>query len=138
MAKVGEHADLPDGSMQQETDRVDGVMRYAECLDGNVAEVKGMSSLKEPEFKVSRLEAGNFFAGVAVAVDGQTKFSGEVFQALDMIRVLMGDEDAVEVFRGAVEGGEALADLTGAESAIDQNARPRGFQIHGVARRTTA
>ena len=54
-------------------------------------------------------------------------------QALDMVAVLVGDEDAGEIFRGAADGGEALADLAEAEARIDQDAGFVGLHVGAIA-----
>lgn len=48
------------------------------------------------------------------------------------------DEDAVDVFRDAGDGGQALADLASAEAGVDQKACFRRFQIRAITIRTAA
>ena len=50
-----------------------------------------------------------------------------------MVRVLVRDEDAVEVVLAFPNGGEAGGDLLAAESGIDQKARPGGGDEGRVA-----
>ena len=49
-----------------------------------------------------------------------------------MVGMLVGDENAVNAFRGAGDGGQALADLTPAETGVDQQAGFRSFQIGAI------
>jgi len=55
-----------------------------------------------------------------------------------VVRVFVSDQNAGEIFRRATDGGEALADLTGAEPGIDQDAGFVGFHVGAIARRSAA
>lgn len=55
-----------------------------------------------------------------------------------MVAVLVRDEDAREVFRGAADGGEALANLAGAESGVDKDAGFIGLHVGAIAGGTAA
>ena len=51
-----------------------------------------------------------------------------------MVGVFVSDEDAVEPVGNAVDGGEALFNLPGAEAAVYQQPGAVGLQVGGVAR----
>jgi hypothetical protein len=55
-----------------------------------------------------------------------------------MIGVLVGDENPIQTFRRARNGGEPLADLTSGEAGVDQETRLGRFQIGAVASGTAA
>ena len=52
--------------------------------------------------------------------------------------MFVGDEDGGQVLRSAPDGGQALADLTEAETRIHEDARLRGLNIGAIACRTAA
>ena len=47
--------------------------------------------------------------------------------------MFVGDEDARERFRGAGDGGQALADLAPAKAGVDQQAGFTRFQVGAIA-----
>jgi len=55
-----------------------------------------------------------------------------------MIGMFVGDQDAVEAFRGAANRGEPLADLAGAEPGIDEQSRLVRFKVRAIAAGTAA
>jgi len=120
VTEVGQHAYLAYGGVEEEADRVGGVVGYAKGFDGHIAKVEGLAGLEESEVEVDGQKAGDLLAGMAVAVERKVEFAGDVLEPLDVVRVLVGDEDAVEVFRSATDARKALANLAGTEAAVDQ------------------
>ena len=59
-------------------------------------------------------------------------------QALNVIAVFMGDEDAAQQFRGAPDGGKPLPDLTSAQTGVDEKPRLVGFEVSAIARGAAA
>lgn len=138
VAEVGEEADVAGGGAEEESDGVLGVVGDGERIDGDIAEVEGAAGLELPEGEGDFALAVDGFGGEAVAVDGDTEFSGDGAEAHDMVGMLVGDEDPVEGFGGAADTGEALADLAAAEAGIDEQARFCGFEVGAIASGTAA
>ena len=76
--------------------------------------------------------------GRAVAVDGNAQLVAQRRQALHMVGVLVGDENAGQVLRRAANGGEALANLAQAEARVNEDAGLVGFHVGAVAGGTAA
>jgi hypothetical protein len=55
-----------------------------------------------------------------------------------MIAVFMGEENAVEAFRGTSDGREALSNLAAAESGVDEEACVVGFEVGAIPAGTAA
>lgn len=125
MTEVGQEPDVARRRAQEEPDGVLGVMRNGESLDLDIADFERGAGGEEAELEWrAGSGGGDGVAGQAVAVDRQAEFGAEDRQTLGMVAVFVGDEDAVERLRFARtgEGGEALADLAGAEAGIDEQA----------------
>ena len=95
-------------------------MRDGEGLHGNPLHGKLTAGLKDPP----PLESRHFFlqdhGGAAVAVDGGCMVLGPLREALRMISVLMGDQDAVEFRREDAAGFQAPSQFPGAQPCIHQ------------------
>jgi hypothetical protein len=66
------------------------------------------------------------------------QIGGQGAKGRDVVGMFVSDEDAVDVFRDAGNGGETLADLASAKAGVNQKACFRRFQIRAVASRTAA
>lgn len=55
-----------------------------------------------------------------------------------MVGMFVSKEDAGEVFGGAADGGEALANLARAEPGIDEDAGGTGFEVGAIPGGTAA
>lgn len=133
VAEVGGKADVARSGAQEEAHRVLRIVRQRERLDREVADFKARAGGEQPEFGAHAGDTFDFVLGGAIAVNGQVQFVRESFQAGDVITVLMGDENGREIFRRAADAGQALADLSHAESRVHQHARLAGFNITAVA-----
>ena len=56
----------------------------------------------------------------------------------DVIGMFVRDENGLDAFRGAGDGGQTPANLPPAKAGVDQNAGLRRFQIRAIASRTAA
>lgn len=138
MAEVRKETDGASAGIQDEADGVLGIVGDGEGIDTDLAEFKGGAGDEHAAIELGLELVFDGFAGVAIAVDGNVEFSGDGGEALDMIAVLVSDEDAGEAFRGAADGGEALADLAAAEAGIDEQTRLARLQIGTIATGTAA
>ena len=136
--QVGQEADVSGRRMEKKSNRIVGVVRHAEGVHGQVADLEGGAGGEEAEVQARGGLGLDDFLGEAVAVDGNLVLGAEDGEALDVVAVLVGDEDAGEGFRGAVEGEEALANLASAEAGINEDAGVVGFEIGAVAGGTAA
>ena len=69
----------------------------------------------------------------ACGVNGNSVFSGDHSQALDMVGMFMGDQDSVHIFSGKVKGIQAFLDIFPADSHIYQDMRLLRTHINTVA-----
>ena len=138
VAEVGEEADIAEGVVEHEADGVVGVMRNGEAVDLKVAEGDGGARFEELPLG----EAGHLgveeLGGEAVAIDGNGVAFGEDGEAADVVAVLVGEEDGLDVGDGATDGGEAEFDLFSAEAGIDEDARVLGLEVGAVAAAATS
>ena len=72
------------------------------------------------------------FLSEAIAVDRDFDLGGESDESLGMVGVFVGDEDAVEVFRGASDGEKSLANLPSTQAGVDEKSCVRSFDVGTV------
>lgn len=138
MAEVRKETDGASAGIQDEADRVLGIVRDGEGIDTHLAEFKGGAGDEHAAIELGLELAFDGFAGVAIAVDGNVELGGDGGEALDVIAVLVGDEDARQPFGSTADGGEALADLAAAKTGIDEQACLASLQIGTIATGTAA
>lgn len=138
MAEVSQEADGADSGVQHKADRVLGIVWDGKSVDAYLTNLKGRAGDEHAAIEFGFELALDGFPGIAIAIDGDVQFGGDGGQALDVVVMLVGDENARQTFRSATKGGEALADLTSAEAGIDKQARFTRFQVSTIATGTTA
>ena len=129
---------LPARGSHEKSDRIRGVVRDGKSVDGHVANGEGIAGDEKMGVDLNLQLGFDGFAGQAIAINGHLQFCGQAGQAGDVVGMLVGDENAVNAFRGAGDGGEALANLASAETGVNQKAGFRRFQIGAIASRTAA
>lgn len=140
VAKVGDPSEFPARRKQivlaegeSVADRIGGVVRDGEITDGEVLKLEGGTGVEnlptQGGFGAGLGGAGGFLVGeeTGLVETGQPGESG------DVVGVLVGDEDCVEVFDPLADGGEALLDASRGKSCVDQNTAVRRDEQGGVA-----
>ena len=108
--------------MESVADWIDRIVRDWESLDRNIADRKFRAGPKEPPVSVfGQRAAANGFRRVRVAINRDVKFPAKHFQAANVIAMLVGKEDAIELLGSDSALLEAHDELARAQSAIDQN-----------------
>lgn len=138
MAEVREETDGASTGIQDEADGVLGVVRDGKGVDAHLTQFERGAGDEHAAVELGRELAFDGFAGVAIAVNGDVEFGGDGGEALDMIAVFVGDENARQPFGSAADGGQSLADLAAAEAGIDEQTRLTGLQIGTIATGTAA
>jgi hypothetical protein len=133
VAEVGGDADAYALGIETEADGVDGIVRDAEALHLDIADLETGAGLE-------RLEDGDGF----VPVNGRTGEAREVERrrfletaredgkAGDVVGMLVGDEDGVERMEVLTDRGKAFAELAHTEPGVDENARFVGSEEGSV------
>lgn len=116
--------------MKGEPDRFNGVVWDGKCLYRDIADGKlGAGPKKAPmEVAIKDTVAAHGFGRESVAINRDGEFPAQDFQAADVITVLMGNEDAVELLRSDAALLESEDELTRAQSTVDQNLAMIGRQ----------
>jgi hypothetical protein len=133
VTKVGREADISIVRAKQEAHGILGVMRDAECLHGDVADLEGGAGRKKAALKLGVVLVFNCFQRCAVAVKRDSQFIGQAGQPTDMVGMFVCNEDAMQTFGRAANGGQPLSDLPHAETGVNEDAGFFGFQIGAVA-----
>ena len=133
VAEIGEPANSRGGGVDHKPHRLNGIVRNGKGFDRKIADIKWLAGFKNAKLKIAFVNAPDFLGGVAVAINGNAELGIEHAQGLDVVDVFVGDENAIESLRGAVQGEQGIANAFGAEAAIDEHARDGRFQVGGVA-----
>lgn len=139
VAEVGHETNVAGMSAQQKTHGIGGVVWEVERFNDDIADFKALAGFEDAamlEFDVERELRG--IAREAIAINGDLEFGTKRGEAVDVVGVLMGDENAGEPFRRAADGGEPLAKLAETEPGIDEDAGIVGFQVSAIAAGTAA
>ena len=138
VAKVGEKPDVSLGRAQYEADGILCVMGDSESLHRDIPQLKTGTCEEEPAIEFCFVLELDCFQRRSVAVHRDTASFGEGCQSLDVVTVLVSDQDAGEVFRGAPDRCKPSTDLPRAEPSVDQDPNFIGFYIGAIAARAAA
>jgi len=156
VAKVGGEADIARGGVENEANRVLGVVRQRKSFDAHLANFKTRASFEQPPVNLGfesvlgfqrqiGLFAPFFLEGpdgavlrATVAKDGNVELVRQPEQPGNMVGMFVRQENGGEIFRGPADAGKALADLPGGKPGIHEDARFAGFQIGAIAGGTAA
>ena len=136
--EIGEKADVTRWSVDEKPDRIIRVMRDAERVDDHIAQLERGTGGEEAKIELGLELQFNRLFREPVAIDWNLQLGGQPEQPLDVVRVFVRDENAVEIFRRAADREQALADLAPAQPGIDEQPDLFGFQVGAVAARTAA
>ena len=73
------------------------------------------------------------FLGEPVAIDRDAVGFAESAEAVGVIGVLVGEQNAGERFGGAADGGEPFTNLPGGKTGVDEQARIPGLEIRAIS-----
>jgi hypothetical protein len=133
MAKIRQKSDVGSIRAQEEPDWILRVMRHGESFNQDIANLETGSRNEQPAIQFNFELFFDRFLRRAIAIDWQPQFFSEDPEALNMIAVLVGDEDARKIFRRTPDQCEALANLPRTEPGIHKNTGFGGFHIGAVA-----
>ena len=132
MAEIGHEPEVPHAGPDQETDRIIGIMGNAETVRAHVPDLKRGAGGEHSKIAFDPQGQLDGLLGQAIAIDRDLQFGGQSNQALNMIRVLMRDENAVQILRSSPQGEEPLANLTPAQPRIHKEPGLIGLQVSAV------
>jgi hypothetical protein len=127
VAEVGDDGELGAVGAEGEGDRVGGVMRNSEGVDVDVADgealagVNGFKAIEALAESVGKNLIHRVHSGLG-NVERRFPESEHLRQAVAVVGMLVGDEDAVEVIDGLFDGGEAGQGFALAESGVNEEA----------------
>jgi hypothetical protein len=113
-------------------------MRDGEALDHHIADFERRSSAENPAVEPCLNLRLDGLACQPIAIERGVDPFAEARQALDVIRVFVGDKDSMETFGCSSDRGQALPDLAPAESGVDQQSRFVGLDVRTIASRTAS
>ena len=121
VAEIGDEPKAAPARVERVPNRFDGIVRDRESLDRDIANGEFRAGAEEPPMPVfGQRSAPDGFRGQRVAINRDPIFPAEHFQSADMIAVLVGEKNAVELFRPDAAKFEPEDELARAQSAVDQ------------------
>lgn len=134
MAQIRQNAHRAETRSEQKANRVLGIVWNIEGLHHDVSDFKASARAEESaEQGLLELVLDGFLRW-PVAVDRDPQLFTQGSQALDVVRMLVGDKNPGEVFGGSPDQGQALPNLAQAKSGIDQQAHFISLKIGAVSR----
>lgn len=138
VADVADHAEAGVVAVEDKADGFGGIMGDAEGVDVEAAELEILSRAKYAPGDVAFYFVAEGLAGEGVGVDGDVAFTKEDVDAACVIRVLVGEQDGIELFWGDAHHFHAEDKLFGAEAGIDEEVGGAALDEGGVAAATAA
>jgi hypothetical protein len=138
MTKICENANPAASGVQQQADRILGVMWDGESFDDNIAQFELCSGAEEAAVKARCELALQSVSGVAIAIDRDVELLRQQGEALDMIGMFVSDYDTGEIFRCPADACQAFANLAPTQPRIDQNSGFLCFHIRAISCRTAS
>src|ERR1051326_3648968 len=120
VAQIGEEANVALVGPQQKSHRVIGIVRHAETIHGEVADIETRARSKKAEIQRYLQLPDNRVAGQTIAINRDVQSRCQADQALNVIGMFVGNQDAAGVSRGAPDAQQSLPDLTAAQPGIDE------------------
>ena len=138
MSKIGQEPDIALASSEQEPNRVLRVMWHTKGFNRHIFNVKSGSCRKQAAVQLGPLLVFDRLARWTITVDGYSQLFDQLPQALNVVGMFVGNENASEILRGPSDRRKAFADLAQAKARIDENPCLIGLQIGAVSGRTAS
>jgi hypothetical protein len=139
VAEIGQdtHRDAGASVPDDETDRILGIVRYAEGFNEQIADFKGRARGKQPPGDADAVWlfgiGGDGFSGETVSVDGNRPRLAKSAETTSMVAVFVGEDDAIDLFEIAADEREPLRDLATTQARINKESRRVGFNQCAIA-----
>ena len=98
VAQVRQKSNIGRGRPKKKTDRIVGVVRHAERVHRYVPDLKGGAGRENPAVQIDLEVLFDGLLGETIAEDRNPEFRSESGQTLDVIRVFVSDENAMQTF----------------------------------------
>src|SRR5215471_18354572 len=123
ITEIGNKSEAARAGVKREADRIDRVMRHGKRLHGDVTDLeRGAGAKNSPvPMPIQFTAVADCFRGLRVCVNRHVEFAAEHLQPANVVAMLVGQQNAVELLRSHAALLEADGDLPGAKAAIDQN-----------------
>ncbi len=127
ITEIGDETEAAIAGVKGVTDGLDRIVRNGKILNENVADGElGTRAKNSPVFMGAEAEATSGVGRLRIAVNWNGKFPAKYFESTNMVAVLMGEKQAIELLRGHAALFEPDDDLARAQSAIDKNSAVTG------------
>ena len=139
VAEVGDDSHFRAVRTKGESDGISRVVRNGESVDVNVADCEVLARLDgfdafEPLAERFREHAPHCVQGGLGDVERRFPKTKHLREAVAVVGVLVGDEDAVELVDSSFDGGEAGEGFALAEAGVHEEAGALGLEQGDVAR----
>ena len=138
MSQVRQYPNITRGRLQQKSHWILCIVRNRKCLDHNIADFKTPAGAEESVIYLGLQLGRDCFARRPITVNREMKLLAHPRQALNVIGVLVSYQNPRQVFRHTPNTGQAMPNLTKAESRINEQANLVRLQVRTVTTRTTA
>ncbi|PYJ11442.1 MAG: hypothetical protein DMF06_02705 [Verrucomicrobia bacterium] len=139
VTEIGDETESARAGVKRVADRIDRIMRNGKSLNRDIADGKVGTGPKQPPVAVfGQGPAADRFRRERVAINRNPKFSAKHFKAANVVAMLVGEEDAIELVGSDPALGEAQDDLARTQATVDQETTMIGGNEGAVARASAA
>jgi len=123
VSEIGDETEPARARMKGKPKGIDRVMWHGKSLDRNVTNGKLRAGTENSPIAMllEQSVVANRFCGQRVAINRQVKFTAEHFEPTNVIAVLVGEKDAVELVGCDATFRQAQHQLPRAQAAVDKN-----------------
>ena len=136
ISKVRHHADFHAVSVKREAHGIDRVVRDRKAVDIDIADRDSRAGLEMLD-RGLEIAPGNRWRGKVGQIDRTVEFPGKRNEPGDVIRMLVRDDDSVDLLRILADRQEFLESFLAAETGIHQYARAAGSNKCAIPRTRT-
>ena len=138
MAKIGQKAKAQAIHLEQETNGIISIVRHGKGFNPHIAHLESGAGGKNLEIKFRLELLLDSILGEAIAINRNRNLFAKSAQAIGVVSMLVGKENASEVFGSAANLGQALANLPAAKTSINKQPGAGRFQIRAITIGTAA
>ena len=128
---IGQHPKVPLAITQNELSRLTRIVWNREGLNLQITQRKGRVTVEYPQIQLSRQIARH--AGTVTHMHSERTARRRARYTADVIAMLMGDEDRIQILRGQPQPRQAHYQFARTKAAVDQNPCSPTLDNQGIA-----
>jgi hypothetical protein len=138
VTEIRQKTDVAATRANQESNGILGIVRNRKRIHGNISNFKGAASVEHAKLRFQIVKGLDGFFGKAITINRHFDLRRQSDKASDMVRMLVGNKDAVQPLGRAGNGGKPLPNLASTETGINQQTSLVGLKVRTITGGTTS